>query len=244
MTARDNTGPVLLLFDIDGTLLLRASEAHASAVLRALTDVYGVEDPAAAGVRAAGRTDIEIARAILLRSGVSADRIDEHLDDFRDACCEEFARLCPESLADRVAPGMTDLLAELDRRDSVVLSLVTGNLEPIARLKLARAGIGHRFATGQGAFGSDSEDRTDLPAIARERAGFDGTAYARERTIVIGDTPRDIACARADGVRCVAVTTGPFAAGELSAADAVAESPDELRALLTAWAGFSLPRPG
>ena len=225
---------MLLLFDIDGTLLISASEAHARAVHLALTDVYGIEDPRAAGVQAAGRTDMEIARAILLRSGVSAERIDDHAEAFRDACCGEFARLCPSSLANRVAPGMAELLEELARRPRVVLSLVTGNLEPVARLKLARAGLGHLFGAGQGAFGSDSEDRTELPGIARARAGSNGAPYARERTIVIGDTPRDIACARADGLRCIAVTTGPFAARDLGDADWVAESAGELRALLTA----------
>ena len=111
------------------------------------------------------------------------------------------------------------------RRDDVGLSLVTGNFEPVARLKLARAGVGHHFPAGQGGFGSDSEDRADLPGIARRRAGRDGRAHPRERTMVIGDTPRDIACARADGVRCVAVTTGPFAAADLRDADARGRRP-------------------
>jgi phosphoglycolate phosphatase-like HAD superfamily hydrolase len=232
MAARDNSERVLLLFDIDGTLLVGASQAHAQAVHRALTDVYDVEHPAAARVQAAGRTDMEIARAILLRSGVSADRIDAHADDFRDACCEEYARLCPGSLADCLVPGMAQLLEVLDHAPGAILALVTGNLEPVARLKLARAGIGHRFPTGQGAFGSDSEDRTELPAIARARAGVNGSPHPRERTLVIGDTPRDIACARADGVRCIAVTTGPYPASELTGADAVAGSVAELGALL------------
>jgi phosphoglycolate phosphatase-like HAD superfamily hydrolase len=232
MAARDNSERVLLLFDIDGTLLVGASRAHAEAVHRALTDVYDVEDPAAARVQAAGRTDMEIARAILLRSDVSADRIDAHADEFRDACCEEYARLCPDSLADRLVPGMAQLLEDLDRLPAAILSLVTGNLEPIARLKLARAGIGQHFPSGQGAFGSDSEDRTELPAIARARAGANGSPHPRERTLVIGDTPRDIACARADAVACIAVTTGPYRASELTGADAVAGSVAELGALL------------
>jgi phosphoglycolate phosphatase-like HAD superfamily hydrolase len=73
----------------------------------------------------------------------------------------------------------------------------------------------------RGGFGSDAEDRTTLPPIARRRAGDDGASYPRERTVVVGDTPHDIACARADGVRCVAVATGPYGADALGAADAV-----------------------
>jgi phosphoglycolate phosphatase-like HAD superfamily hydrolase len=99
----------------------------------------------------------------------------------------------------------------------------------VGRLKLARAGIGRWFARSPGAFGSDAEDRAALPAIARRRAGRTGAPYPRDQTIVIGDTPRDIACARADGLRCVAVTSGPYAAEQLRAADAVARDSRELR---------------
>jgi phosphoglycolate phosphatase-like HAD superfamily hydrolase len=113
-----------------------------------------------------------------------------------------------------------------------VLSLVTGNLQAIARIKLGRAGLVHHFAAGQGGFGSDAEDRTELPAIARARAGRNGAPHPRESTVVIGDTPLDIACARADGVRCIAVTTGPYDAQALGDADAVVRSVRELPALL------------
>jgi phosphoglycolate phosphatase len=103
----------------------------------------------------------------------------------------------------------------------------------VARLKLARAGLGKFFSAGEGAFGSDSENRTSLPAIARRRAGTNGHPHPRERTVVIGDTPRDIACARADDVRCIAVATGHYAASELEAADAVADNAAGLRTALS-----------
>jgi phosphoglycolate phosphatase len=131
-------------------------------------------------------------------------------------------------------PGIAELVGSLAARDDVTLSLVTGNFEPVARLKLKRAGIGRHFPAGQGGFGSDSEDRAALPGIARRRAGHDGVSHPRARTIVIGDTPRDIACARADDVRCFAVTTGPHAAEDLTGADAVARDPAHLLELITA----------
>jgi phosphoglycolate phosphatase len=223
---------VLVLFDIDGTLLLQASAAHADALYAALHEVHGLADPAAAHVAPAGRTDGEIARAILLASGVSARRIEERTDAVRAVTCREFARRCPEDLSAHVAPGVADLLADLDERDGVRLALLTGNFEPVARLKLARAGIGLWFADGQGGFGSDHEDRAALPAIARRRASRGGADWPRERTLVIGDTPNDIACARADGVRCLAVATGPYAADDLSGADGVAADAAGLRELL------------
>lgn len=184
------------------------------------------------GVSPAGRTDGEIARLLLLGAGVDARAIDEAAGAVRAACARYYAELCPPSLADKLVPGIPELLDWLSGRDDVRLSLVTGNFEPVARLKLARAGVGHHFPPGQGGFGSDSEDRTDLPGIARHRAGRDGVAHPRQDTVVIGDTPRDIACARADGVRCLAVTTGPYGADELSGADGVAERADRLRELL------------
>ncbi|MGZ4351514.1 MAG: HAD family hydrolase [Solirubrobacteraceae bacterium] len=227
--------PLLLLFDIDGTLLQRAAGAHSEALHEALRKVHGVDTRGhRAQIAPAGRTDGEIARLLLLDAGVSARGIDEGATAVRAACCEAYARLCPPSLADKVVPGVADLVAWLAGRDDVTLSLVTGNYEPVARLKLSRAGLGRHFPAGQGGFGSDSEDRAALPGIARKRAGHDGISHPRTRTIVIGDTPRDIACARADDLRCFAVTTGPHDAAELTGADAVAGDTGALRALLEA----------
>ncbi len=234
---------MLLLFDIDGTLLLRAADAHRDAIHEALRVVHGVTGlPDGGGTSTAGRTDREIARGLLLTAGVSARRIDERADDVQIAACEVYARLCPDDLSRTVAPGMPELLASLAARNGTILSLVTGNFEAIARMKLAAAGIGEHFASGQGGFGSDHEDRSMLPAIARRRAGSaDGPPWQRERTVLIGDTPRDIACARADAVRVIAIATGPFEPADLADADAVARDARELGLLLDELPG---PPPG
>ena len=213
---------MLLLFDIDGTLLHGATEAHKEAMHEALRIVHRVDtDRVPLRLSAAGRTDPEIARAILLAAGISAERIDDRALDVREECCRAYARLCPADLSHTVLPGVTELLDWLADLGPVTLGLLTGNYEPVARLKLARAGLGRYFPPGQGAFGSDAEDRAALPAIARRRAGRVGAPNRREQTIVIGDTPRDIACARADGLRSLAVATGPFSADELGDADVV-----------------------
>jgi phosphoglycolate phosphatase-like HAD superfamily hydrolase len=220
---------VLVLFDIDGTLLTGATRAHSQALDQAIQEVHRI-DPA--GVRKqinpAGRTDGEIARLILLDRGVSARRIDELAGEVREACCRIYAQICPPDLSSHVVPGIPDVVAWLDERPDVTLGLVTGNYEPIGRLKLRLAGLGKWFASAPGAFGTDSEDRAALPAIARRRAGH----VRREDAVVVGDTPRDIACARADGLRCVAVTSGQFGVDELGGADAVASDAGELRACL------------
>jgi phosphoglycolate phosphatase-like HAD superfamily hydrolase len=154
-------------------------------------------------------------------AGLAPPAIDARADDVMAACGALYGELCPADLRPCLAPGVPEALAQLGaRRDAYRHSLVTGNYERVARLKLARAGIADWFPEGQGGFGSDAEERERLPAIARERAG----GWPRERTVVIGDTPRDIACARADGLRVIAVTTGPFAVEALADADAVVDS--------------------
>ncbi len=224
---------MLVLLDIDGTLLGGATDAHRDALHAALLEVHGI-DARKAGrpIAPAGRTDGEIARVILLTIGVSARRIDDLAPDVRDACGRAYAELLTADLSQTVLPGVHELLEWLAQRDDVVLGLLTGNYESVARLKLRHAGIAKYFPTGQGAFGSDDEDRAALPAIARRRAGHTGHPYPRGDTLVIGDTPRDIACAHADDVRCIAVATGPFRTDQLQDADAVVPDAFALRAEL------------
>jgi phosphoglycolate phosphatase-like HAD superfamily hydrolase len=218
-----------LLFDIDGTLLQQAASEHALALREAAGEVHGVSLHDIE-VEVAGRTDPAIARDLLGAVGVA-----EVDGGWERAAISAYERLCPADLTDRVAPGIAALLDALaGRPEHFRLSLVTGNLEPIARLKLARAGIGHHFEAGQGGFGSDHEDRARLPAIARTRAS--DPPWPRERTVVIGDTPRDIACARADDVRVAAVATGFFSVGQLADADAVVDDARALLPVLTDWA--------
>lgn len=223
---------MLLLFDIDGTLMKGASAAHADALRRALKNVHDVDvERIRLAMTAAGRTDGEIARLYLLEAGVSAERIDARADAVREECCRLYARLCPADLSSMVVSGMPELLASLSADEGMQLSLVTGNFEAVARMKLKAGGIGHWFPSGQGGFGSDSEDRTMLPPIARRRAGEEAgltTSWPRERTVVIGDTPRDVACAHADDVRCIAVTTGPHTREELAGADFIVDGADGL----------------
>jgi phosphoglycolate phosphatase len=221
---------LLLLFDIDGTLLLKASREHAESLYAALRRIHHLQEIPEGQIEAAGRTDGAIARTILTLAGVPAERIDDHARDVSAMAGAEYAHRCPADLSDRLAPGMADVLDLLSARDDLVLSLLTGNIESIARMKVDRAGIGHHFPHGLGAYGSDSEDRTELPEIARRRAAANpgGAPYPREKTVVIGDTPRDIACARADGVHVIAIATGPFGPAELQGADVVIDMAREI----------------
>lgn len=223
-----------MLFDIDGTLLQRASREHAQAIVEAAQGVHGVEGLDRHPVEAAGRTDLAIARSLLLAAGVDEAEIEARAAEVAARAVDAYAELCPADLSARVAPGVPELLEELaERPNEFALSLVTGNLQAVARLKLARAGVGHWFPEGQGGFGSDHRSRAELPPIARAR--MSDPPWPRERTVVIGDTPRDIACARADRVRVAAVATGPFAVEQLAEADAVADDARALLPVLLDW---------
>jgi phosphoglycolate phosphatase len=195
--------------------------------------VHGL-GPLVGEVEVAGRTDQAIARDLLAAAGVTGADVEARAAEVLARTVVEYERLVDDDLSEFVAPGVPELLRALaDRPSEFRLSLVTGNLEPIAHLKLARAGIGTFFARGQGGFGSDSEHRDELPAVARARAS--SPPWPRSRTVVIGDTPRDIACARADGLRVAAVATGGFSATALAEADAVVDDARALLPVLEDW---------
>jgi phosphoglycolate phosphatase-like HAD superfamily hydrolase len=223
---------LLLLFDIDGTLLRGADDPHFEALYATLERDFSVPNAAAVSFVMSGRTDLEIARLVMESRGLGAARVSEVLRELPPRWIAEFARRCPADLSSHVTPGMDKLISRLNRDSDVRLALVTGNLEAIARLKLERAGMGSAFLAGQGAFGSDSAIREELPPIARARAGPDGRPHPRADTILIGDTPRDIACAHADRLRCFAIATGRYQPKDLRAAEAVARDAMELGALV------------
>lgn len=232
--------PWLLLWDIDGTLLLRASASHAAAVWDALREVHGLEDRTLLRKQPmAGMTDGQIARDILSAAGVDPAQIDRHAPTVLERVCSTYV---PGDLETHISPGLEDALHELAGRGDVVHSLVTGNFERVARLKLRAAGLAGWFDPRVGGgFGSDHEDRAFLPATARRRAGEallpDGRPWPADRAIVIGDTPRDVACARHDGVRVIGVSTGSHGADDLEGADVVVHAASELPAAVAALAG-------
>ena len=199
----------------------------------ALRELHGVRtSEIRTRIETSGRTHGEIARAILLDAGVPGERIDALAGAVCDLTCQAWARDVPEDLSASVLPGVGELLHWLGGLPEARLAQLTGNYEAIAWLKLERAGIAEWFERGQGAFGSDADDREALPAIARRRAGTSRVPYPREQTIVIGDTPKDIACARADRVRCVAVASGSFGVEALADGDMVVRDAAALRAAL------------
>jgi len=209
-----------VLFDIDGTLLHGRPEGHTRAMVDAMARVWSV--PVAPddvwAVDPAGRTDREIARLVLRGHGVADAAIDSGIAEWMIIASQVHERVAgdhPAPVAATDAPAVTAGLVA----GGAEIALLTGNLEPIGRAKVAAAGLADRFGPG-GGFGSDAERRSDLVGVAMSRAR---RSHAHGDVVIVGDTPRDIAAAREAGVRVVAVTTGAFAAQDLSEADGVAD---------------------
>ena len=174
----------------------------------------------------AGKTDLLILREALEPEGIGPEIIRERLGDWQSHFVDLTLRLGSETPLFVSCSGVESVLAELDRDDRFLLSILTGNLEPMAAVKLAAVGVDAHFRL-RGAYGGDHEDRNALPAIAAARiAEQTGRDFAPERYVIVGDTPRDVEAARAFGMRCVAVATGHFSVDALAACGPDAVLPD------------------
>jgi phosphoglycolate phosphatase-like HAD superfamily hydrolase len=226
----------LVLFDIDGTLLL-SDGAGRRAIYRALREVFGATGPA--DYFFDGKTDPQIVRELMRMAGHG----DEHIDARMELLLARYVEYLREELhapgrRPYTLPGVPELLDELERTSNVLLGLLTGNLEQGAKAKLESVGINpQRFRVG--AYGSDHEERPELPAIAlartKEMLGIEvgGTAI-----VVIGDTPADLTCGKALGANAIGVATGRYSVAELARHQPAAvfenlsDTPAVLRAIL------------
>lgn len=195
---------ILLLFDIDGTLLISNGVGRRS-ITHALSDVVG-RSVSTDNVSFSGRTDPAIVRDMLSGSGFTPREIDQLMPQ----CLARYQQTLMETIGEEhitLMPGVPDIIDRLLAFEDVQLALVTGNLQPTAYAKLTAAKLAQHFPFG--AFGSDNEIRNELPGMAMQRAHDQGMTWVRpDRTVIIGDTEHDIGCARHAGVRAVAVATG------------------------------------
>jgi phosphoglycolate phosphatase-like HAD superfamily hydrolase len=209
----------LVLFDIDGTLV-SAGGISARVFAEALLEAFGTTGETHS-FDYSGKTDPQIVRELMKAAGFADEEIERRrpqaLADYRQRLA---ASIRPEHVTAK--PGMGSLLEALERRPEVTLALLTGNLEPTARLKLDPVDANRFFPFG--AFGSDDEDRYRLPRLAQERArAAVGVSFEGPDMVIVGDSVHDVLCGRDLGVRAVAVATGRTSAHRLAA-----ESPDAL----------------
>jgi phosphoglycolate phosphatase len=207
----------LVLFDIDGTLVVTGG-AGQRAMNRAFADVFGIPD-AFKHVELAGRTDTSILGDAFERQRMTAGP--SEVRAFRErylVCLREEVPLPGRNK--RVLPGITLLLDALAPEPQVFLGLLTGNYADAAEVKLGHFDLWRYFRCG--AFGEDAHDRNHLVPVALGRARERGLPehVQADHVVVIGDTPRDVACAHAHGARVIAVATGQYTSDALAQAGA------------------------
>ena len=209
----------LVLFDIDGTILLTAG-AGRRAIVAAIGEEVG-ETVAFERVRFDGKTDPQIVSELLEAAGQRGP----HPSHRVDTLCRRYVNLLAHELGlpsarTTIMPGVRDLLDRLEAESDVVLGLLTGNLAEGAALKLRSAGLDPtRFRVG--AYGSDAADRPELPPIAALRAqSHFGRIPTGAEVVIIGDTPADVSCGQCIGARAVGVATGAYSVADLEACGA------------------------
>ncbi|MGZ8844682.1 MAG: HAD hydrolase-like protein [Pyrinomonadaceae bacterium] len=215
----------ILLWDLDGTLVRGARYGiFKDYTVPMLESVFGTSG-CLSGMMVSGMTDLQIVEEALRSEGITREHILARKDELLSCYIKEMKRATGNG--DHVIsamPGAREALEAVDRHPRYLSALLTGNIEPAAHLKVELTGLA-KFFTLPGAFGNESFDRRDLPALAAQRINEHLNAnLAPEQFIVIGDTPNDIACARHFGAKVLAVATGRMHSTE----DLQAYEPDAL----------------
>ena len=233
-TAATANRAALILLDIDGTLL-HADGAGRAAMESSLRLVFG-EVGTCADIEAhsfGGKTDAQSLRELLGPLGVATASIDARLPEFAATLAREMARIVPKRQV-RALPGVLETLSDWRARADVLLGIITGNTAASAPVKLRAAQIDPTWFP-IGAFGDEAPQRDRLAQLALQRAcEWHGQDFASERVFVIGDTPADIACARAIQAQAIAISTGYCPREDLVAAapDLLVDSFHELATLI------------
>ena len=197
----------LVLFDIDGTLLKLHTPKSKEVFRKTIGSAFSRHVPESALPSFAGMTDLLIIRLIAENIGIPEDELYGKINVVEEIICEEFQKIVKPELIE-ILPGVKQLVSLLGNDQGFSLGLLTGNFERNAYLKVNSIGLGDFFPIG--AFGSDRENRNELPAIAIRRANLHhgSELFSEENCIIIGDSERDIECGRSNNIPVVAVATG------------------------------------
>ena len=219
----------IILWDIDGTLLrTRRKGSFRDYTRPVLARMFGTAGRLEE-LSVSGMTDLQIVSEALRDEGFTPAQVRESAPELAALYQEELERLTVREELYYELTGVRRALEAIAGSPRYLNSLLTGNVEPAARLKLRLVGLGDFFRL-PGAFGEDSHDRRDLPALALERLSRHLRLELKpSQLVVVGDTPNDIACARHAGTRSVAVATGSIYTTE----DLRAHNPDAVLADLS-----------
>lgn len=194
----------LILFDVDGTLL-RCGQQVRTLFADVLTEVFGgFGMPRSYDF--SGKTDPQIVLDVVRPTGMPDDEILSRLPRAKEVYLARLGNgLRREHV--RLMPGVRPLLERLTARPDVVLGLLTGNWQRGAEVKLSRLDLNPYFLFG--AYGDDALERRDLVPVAFARAAAaTGRRFAPTEALIVGDSVRDVDCARVAGVPSLAVATG------------------------------------
>lgn len=202
----------LILFDIDGTLT-RTQNGYLP-FNQAVFTTFGIPGDIRTVVPD-GNTDPRIVQDIFIAANVNIEVDPGQWEAFATMLEQCYsAAVLAGTVVVRSLPGAAELLRALRQLDEFSASVVTGNYEQIARVKLKTAGLDGFLC--RGAYGSDSPHRPDLPGVARRRwESFSGQSISPEQCIIVGDTSKDLEAARTNGMKCVLVGTGRYPVEEL-----------------------------
>jgi len=218
----------ILLWDIDGTLIRSVrTGGYKDYTIPVLEEIFGTSGQLAT-MSVSGMTDLQIIAEALRDEGFTHDDIRKRIHEVSVRITEEARRVTGNGAPFfQVIPGVREMLDALDQHPRYRSALLTGNIEAMAYLKMELVGLEKYFRL-PGAFGDESHDRKDLPALAAERIREQlKMNLDAEQFIVLGDTPNDIGCAQHFGARAVALGTGRFySAEELLACEPDAFLPD------------------
>ena len=232
MKQADNSSLRILLWDLDGTLVHgKRYGVFKDYTIPMLEAVFGTAG-SLHGMIVSGMTDLQIVEVALRDTGITRAHITARKDELLHSYMEEMKRATGNgNQIIEAMPGAREVLQRIEEHPRYLSALLTGNIEPAAHLKVEITGLAEFFRL-PGAYGNDSFDRRDLPALAAQRINEHlGAQLKPAQFIVIGDTPNDIACARHFGARVLAVATGRIhSAEELRACEPDALLPDLLDA--------------
>lgn len=197
----------LVLFDIDGTLISMQLGLSKRLFQEVIFEIYGLDTPIQLMPDFSGMTDLSILRSISKIHNVDFSQFEKDLNKILDLKLKIFKDYCNPKFVD-LHLGVIELLEKLEANSEIALGLLTGNSKLNSYQKIEAYNLAKYFKFG--AFGNDNENRNLLPKIAIERANsfYNSDIFNSNNTVIIGDSEKDIECAKKNGIKVIATLTG------------------------------------